>query len=67
MSSATLCELIKSDRGLGNIVGRAPEMDKLYRLIVKAAHSVHPVLIFGRERHREGDGRACHSRIVGDC
>src|SRR2546427_4214279 len=31
----------------GSIVGRAPEMEKLYRIIAKAAHSSHPVLILG--------------------
>ncbi len=62
MSSATLCELIKSDRGLGNIVGRAPEMDKLYRLIVKAAHSVHPVLILGES----GTGKEMVAHAIHD-
>jgi two-component system response regulator HydG len=42
-----LRETIKSRQGFGNIVGRAPEMEKLYRIIGKAAQSVHPVLILG--------------------
>src|SRR5713226_5718938 len=62
MSSATLCELIKSERGFGNIVGRAPEMDKLYRLIVKAAHSVHPVLILGES----GTGKEMVAHAIHD-
>ena len=42
-----LREKIKSKQGFGSMIGRAPEMDKLYRIIAKAAHSVHPVLILG--------------------
>src|SRR5713226_8091405 len=38
-----LREKIKSKQGFGSIVGRAPEMEKLYRIIAKAAHSTHPV------------------------
>jgi DNA-binding NtrC family response regulator len=42
-----LRETIKSRQGFGNIIGRAPEMEKLYRMIAKAAQSSHPVLILG--------------------
>src|SRR4051812_267181 len=42
-----LREKIRSRQGFGSIIGRAPEMDKLYRIIAKAAHSAHPVLILG--------------------
>jgi two-component system response regulator HydG len=42
-----LRETIKSHQGFGNIIGRAPEMEKLYRIISKAAQSSHPVLILG--------------------
>jgi DNA-binding NtrC family response regulator len=42
-----LRETIKSRQGFGNIVGRSPEMEKLYRIIAKAGQSVHPVLILG--------------------
>ena len=40
-----LREKIKSKQGFGGIVGRAPEMEKLYRIIAKASQSNHPVLI----------------------
>src|SRR6266852_5695948 len=43
----TLREKIKSKMGFGSIIGRAPEMEKLYRIIAKAGQSVHPVLILG--------------------
>src|SRR6202051_1010903 len=42
-----LCETIKSRQGFGNIIGRAPDMEKLYRIIAKAGQSSHPVLILG--------------------
>jgi len=42
-----LREAIKSRQGFGNLIGRAPEMEKLYRIISKAAQSLHPVLILG--------------------
>ena len=42
-----LREAIKSSQGFGNIIGRAPEMEKIYRIITKASQSSHPVLILG--------------------
>ena len=45
--SRVLRETIKSRQGYGSIVGRSPEMEKLYRIIAKAAQSTHPVLILG--------------------
>src|ERR1039457_3449437 len=42
-----LRETIKSRQGFGNIIGRAPDMEKLYRIIAKAGQSSHPVLILG--------------------
>src|SRR5437773_11783121 len=42
-----LREKIKSKQGFGQIIGRVPEMDKLYRIVAKAAHSAHQVLILG--------------------
>ena len=57
-----LREKLKSNQGFGNIIGRAPEMDKLYRIIAKAAHSMHPVLILGESgTGKEMVARAIHS------
>ncbi len=42
-----LRETIKSRHGFGNIIGHAPTMEKLYRIIAKAGQSAHPVLILG--------------------
>ncbi len=43
----TLRETIKSRQGFGSIIGRSPEMEKLYKMIAKAGLSSHPVLILG--------------------
>jgi DNA-binding NtrC family response regulator len=56
----TLREKIKSKQGFGSIVGRAPEMEKLYRIIAKAAHSTHPVLILGES----GTGKELVARSI---
>ena len=45
--SRRLRESLRSPRGLGNMIGRSPEMDKLYRILAKVSQSNHPVLILG--------------------
>jgi len=55
-----LREKIKSKQGFGSIIGRAPEMDKLYPIIAKAAHSLHPVLILGES----GTGKEMVARAI---
>jgi DNA-binding NtrC family response regulator len=55
-----LREQIKSKQGFGGIVGRAPEMEKLYRMIAKAAQSNHPVLILGES----GTGKELVARSI---
>src|SRR6202158_2894390 len=56
----TLREKIKANLGFGSLVGRAPEMEKLYRIIGKAAHSSHPVLILGES----GTGKEMVARSI---
>jgi DNA-binding NtrC family response regulator len=57
-----LCEKLKSDKGFGKIIGRTPAMDKLYRMMGKAAQSAHPVLILGESgTGKEMVARAIHS------
>jgi DNA-binding NtrC family response regulator len=51
---------MKSKQGFGNIIGRTPEMDRLYRIIGKAAHSAHPVLIIGES----GTGKEMVARAI---
>ena len=55
-----LREKVKSKQGFGGIVGRAPEMEKLYRIIAKAANSIHPVLILGES----GTGKEMVARSI---
>src|SRR5690242_6977099 len=55
-----LREKIKSRHGFGGIIGAAPEMEKLYRIIAKAAHSTHPVLILGES----GTGKELVARSI---
>ena len=54
------CEQLKTTSGLGGIIGRTAEMEKLYRLISKAAQSSHPVLILGES----GTGKEMIARAV---
>jgi DNA-binding NtrC family response regulator len=55
-----LREQVKSKHGFGSLVGHAPEMEKLYRIIAKAAHSSHPVLILGES----GTGKELVARSI---
>jgi transcriptional regulator with PAS, ATPase and Fis domain len=55
-----LREKVKSKQGYGSIIGRAPEMEKLYRITAKAANSVHPVLILGES----GTGKEMVARSI---
>jgi DNA-binding NtrC family response regulator len=55
-----LRETVRSKQGFGNIIGRAPEMEKLYRIIAKAAQSTHPVLILGES----GTGKEMVARSI---
>ena len=61
-ASRRLRESLRSPQGLGNMIGRSPEMDKLYRILAKVAQSSHPVLILGESGvGKELVARSIHS------
>ena len=53
-------ESSKSARGFGGIIGRTPEIERLYRIIAKAAQSSHSVLILGES----GTGKELAARSI---
>ena len=62
--SRHLREHLRSKLGLGNLIGRSPEMEKLYRILAKAAQGSHPVLILGeRGTGKELVARAIHAMV----
>jgi DNA-binding NtrC family response regulator len=61
-ASRRLRESLRSGQGLGNMIGRSAEMDKLYRILAKVAQSSHPVLILGESGvGKELVARSIHS------
>ena len=55
-----LREKVRSAQGFGNLIGRAPEMEKLYRIISKVSRSSHPVLVYGES----GTGKELVARAI---
>jgi DNA-binding NtrC family response regulator len=53
-------ESLKNNPGYGGMVGRSPEMEKLYRIIAKVASSRHPVLVQGES----GSGKEMVARAI---
>jgi len=47
MESRNLRERLRTDAGMGGIVGHSPVMEKLYRILSKVSNTTHPVLILG--------------------
>ena len=55
-----LRERLRLSEGLGSMIGRSPEMEKLYRILSKVAQSTHPVLILGES----GTGKELVARTI---
>ena len=62
IESRLLRERLRTPYGMGSIIGRSPEMEKLYRILSKVAHSTHPVLILGES----GTGKELVARSIHD-
>ena len=59
-ASRQLRERLRLSEGLGSMIGRSPEMEKIYRILSKVAQSTHPVLILGES----GTGKELVARTI---
>jgi DNA-binding NtrC family response regulator len=55
-----LRERLRLSEGLGAMIGRSPEMEKIYRILSKVAQTTHPVLILGES----GTGKELVARTI---
>jgi len=60
LESRRLRERLRTQSGLGDLIGRSPEMEKVYRIVSKVAFSTHPVLILGES----GTGKEMVARSI---
>ncbi len=60
LESRRLRERLRSQKGSGHLIGRSPEMEKMYRILSKVARSNHPVLIVGES----GTGKELVARSI---
>lgn len=60
LESRRLRERLRTEKGMGNLIGRSPEMEKVYRILSKVAFSSHPVLILGES----GTGKEMVARSI---
>ncbi len=58
--SRSLRERLRTQQGMGGLVGQSTEMEKLYRILSKVAYSTHPVLILGES----GTGKELVARSI---
>ena len=55
-----LTDKIRSQEGMGRLIGQSSQMEKLYRMIAKVARTTHPVLILGES----GTGKELVARTI---
>jgi DNA-binding NtrC family response regulator len=60
LQSRLLRERLRTERGMGNLIGTSPGMEKVYRILSKVAFSSHPVLILGES----GTGKELVARAI---
>ncbi len=60
LASRRLRERLRTQQGMGSIIGRSQEMEKLYRILSKVAQSAHPALILGES----GTGKELVARTI---
>ncbi len=60
IESRRLRDKLRNPKGTGHLIGRSPEMEKLYRILSKVAHTNHPVLIVGES----GTGKELVARSI---
>ena len=60
LDSRRLRERLRSYKGGSSLIGRSSEMEKMYRILSKVAHTSHPVLILGES----GTGKELVARSI---
>ena len=60
LESRRLRERLRNYKGGSSLIGRSPEMEKMYRILSKVAHTNHPVLILGES----GTGKEVVARSI---
>ena len=55
-----LRERLRQREGMGQLIGYSPQMEKLYRILLKVAQTTHPVLILGES----GTGKELVARTI---
>jgi DNA-binding NtrC family response regulator len=55
-----LRERLRTERGMGDLIGNSAEMQKVYRILSKVAFSSHPVLVLGES----GTGKELVARSI---
>ncbi len=60
LESRRLREKLRTPEGFGTLIGRSPEMERMYRILAKVATTTHPVLILGES----GTGKEMVARTI---